>query len=107
MNSPFRITELSGDRPGGPFSCQPGLADAHEEGGGGEQIGWFRRNHLPPVPGVGSLEELSALIEEWDAADHVRRLGGRARTRRGAGPWVASCSRRRSRVSLRASAKRQ
>lgn len=44
------------------------------------QIGWFRRNHLVPVPDVPSVQVLNAMIDEWDAADETRRIGGRART---------------------------
>ena len=44
------------------------------------QIGWFRRNHLVPVPEVDSLAELNAMIDAWDAADDARRIGSRART---------------------------
>jgi hypothetical protein len=44
------------------------------------QIGWFRRNHLVPVPDVASVDELNAMIDSWDAADEARRIGGRART---------------------------
>ncbi len=62
------------------FYCQPGLAGAHEKGGVEGQIGWFRRNHLVPVPEVASIGELNALADEWDAADERRRIGGRART---------------------------
>jgi hypothetical protein len=43
-------------------------------------IGWFRRNHLVPVPEVGSLAELNAMIDAWDEADEARRIGGRPRT---------------------------
>jgi transposase len=35
-----------------PFYCQPGLQGAHEKGGVEGQIGWFRRNHLVPVPSL-------------------------------------------------------
>jgi len=63
-----------------PFYCQPGLQGAHEKGGVEGQIGWFRRNHLVPVPEVDSLAELNARIEVWDAADDARRIGARART---------------------------
>ena len=62
------------------FYCQPGIAGAHEKGGVEEQIGWFRRNHLVPVPDVPSVQVLNAMIDEWDAADEARRIGGRART---------------------------
>lgn len=63
-----------------PFYCQPGLPGAHEKGGVEGQIGWFRRNHLVPVPEVDSLAELNAQVEAWDAADEARRIGHRART---------------------------
>jgi transposase len=63
-----------------PFYCQPGLQGAHEKGGVEGQIGWFRRNHLVPVPEVESLAELNAQVEAWDAADDARRIGARPRT---------------------------
>ena len=62
------------------FYCQPGLAGAHEKGGVEGQIGWFRRNHLVPVPDVASVDELNAMIDAWDADDEARRIGSRART---------------------------
>lgn len=62
------------------FYCQPGLGGAHEKGGVEGDIGWFRRNHLVPVPQVRSLVELNELVDEWDAADEGRRIGSRART---------------------------
>jgi transposase len=34
------------------FYCQPGIEGAHEKGGVEGQIGWFRRNHLVPVPSL-------------------------------------------------------
>jgi len=34
------------------FYCQPGFQGAHEKGGVEGQIGWFRRNHLVPVPSL-------------------------------------------------------
>lgn len=63
-----------------PFYCQPGLQGAHEKGGVEGQIGWFRRNHLVPVPEVDSLAELNVMVEDWDAADDARRIGARPRT---------------------------
>ncbi|MBM2623912.1 IS21 family transposase [Actinoplanes sp. LDG1-06] len=63
-----------------PFYCQPGLQGAHEKGGVEGQIGWFRRNHLVPVPEVDSFEQLNALVDAWDAADDARRIGTRAHT---------------------------
>jgi hypothetical protein len=43
-------------------------------------IGWFRRNHLVPVPEVNSLAELNQLVQRWDAEDDARRIGTRPRT---------------------------
>ena len=45
------------------FYCQPGIEGAHEKGGVEGEIGWFRRNHLVPVPEVDSLAELNALVD--------------------------------------------
>lgn len=36
------------------FYCQPGIKGAHEKGGVEGDIGFFRRNHLVPVPEVDS-----------------------------------------------------
>jgi hypothetical protein len=44
------------------------------------QVGWFRRNHLVPVPQVDTLAELNAMVDRWDAADDARRIGTRPRT---------------------------
>jgi transposase len=62
------------------FYCQPGIDGAHEKGGVEGQIGWFRRNRLVPVPDVPSIEALNAMVDQWDADDEARRIGGRART---------------------------
>lgn len=62
------------------FYCQPGVEGAHEKGGVEGQIGWFRRNHLVPVPEVSSIAELNAMIDAWDAADDARRIGTRPHT---------------------------
>lgn len=62
------------------FYCRPGLVGAHEKGGVEGDIGFFRRNHLVPVPDVASLEELNAMIEGWDSEDDARRIRGRVRT---------------------------
>src|SRR5207253_2521699 len=42
--------------------CTPG--QGHEKGGVEEEGGYFRRNHLVPVPKVRSLEELNELRSE-------------------------------------------
>lgn len=62
------------------FYCQPGIGGAHEKGGVEGQIGYFRRNHMVPVPEVDTLDELNAQVEAWDVADDNRRIGGRVRT---------------------------
>lgn len=62
------------------FYCQPGIQGAHEKGGVEGQVGWFRRNHLVPVPLVNSLEQLNAMVEAWDATDDARRIGTRPHT---------------------------
>lgn len=62
------------------FYCLPGQRGAHEKGGVEGEVGRFRRNRLVPVPQVGSITELNALIEGWDIDDDQRRIGARART---------------------------
>ena len=62
------------------FYCIPGIEGAHEKGGVEGEVGRFRRNRLVPVPQVGSLAELNAMIDVWDAEDDGRRIGLRART---------------------------
>jgi hypothetical protein len=43
------------------------------EGEGGR----FRRTHCVPMPAVGSVDELNALLEAWDDADDRRRISSR------------------------------
>jgi len=62
------------------FYCRPGLPGAHEKGGVEGDIGWFRRNHLVPVPEVNTLAELNEQIDRWDIEDEARRIGMRVRT---------------------------
>ncbi|MFD9040859.1 IS21 family transposase [Streptomyces bottropensis] len=62
------------------FYCRPGLVGAHEKGGVEGQIGYFRRNHLVPVPKVATLAELNTLVDDWDEADDVRRIRSRPQT---------------------------
>jgi transposase len=62
------------------FYCEPGIGGAHEKGGVEGEIGRFRRNHLVPVPRVGTLAELNALVAEADAADDARCVGRRTAT---------------------------
>lgn len=63
-----------------PFYCQPGLEGAHEKGGVEGAVGWFRRNHLTPMPEVESLDELNEKIRAWETDDERRRITGHART---------------------------
>ena len=62
------------------FYCQPGIDGAHEKGGVEGAVGWFRRNHLTPMPQVTSLDELNERIRVWEAADEARRISGHAST---------------------------
>ncbi|GAB0102739.1 IS21 family transposase [Nocardia sp. JMUB6875] len=62
------------------FYCRPGKEGAHEKGGVEGDIGYFRRNHLVPVPVVDSITELNAMIAAIDAADDTRRIGTRVST---------------------------
>jgi len=63
-----------------PFYCQPGIDGAHEKGGVEGAVGWFRRNHLIPMPEVDSLDELNERIQGWEAADEARRITGHTHT---------------------------
>ncbi len=58
-----------------PFYC-PGIIGAHEKGGVEGAVGWFRRNHLTPMPQVDSLDQLNEQIKAWEAADDQRRITG-------------------------------
>jgi transposase len=62
------------------FYCVPGPQGAHEKGGVEGDGGRFRRTHLVPVPRVGSLAELNAMLAAADAADDARHIDGRAST---------------------------
>lgn len=62
------------------FYCQPGITGAHEKGGVEGDIGWFRRNHLVPIPEADSIEELNAMVDLWDRGDDDRRISSRAHT---------------------------
>ncbi|MGH9116983.1 MAG: Mu transposase domain-containing protein, partial [Acidimicrobiales bacterium] len=62
------------------FYCLPGLEGSHEKGGVEGEVGRFRRRHLVPVPRVGSMGELNALLAAGDAADDDRHIGRRPET---------------------------
>ncbi|MDQ2853114.1 MAG: IS21 family transposase, partial [Actinomycetota bacterium] len=63
-----------------PFYCEPGLGGAHEKGGVEGAVGWFRRNHLSPMPDVASLDELNEQIRGWELADEDRTISGHVHT---------------------------
>jgi len=58
--------------------CNP--ARGNEKGGVEGEVGYFRRNHLVPVPRVESLEELNQLLLDGCRADEQRRIAGQAQT---------------------------
>ena len=62
------------------FYCQPGIDSAHEKGGVEGEVGWFRRNHLTPMPEVATLDELNDKIRAWEHDDNTRRITGHANT---------------------------
>ncbi len=55
--------------------CTPG--EGHEKGGVEGEGGYFRRNHLVPVPEAADLEALNTLMLAWCRADEARVLDGR------------------------------
>jgi transposase len=59
------------------FFCEPGIDGAHEKGGVEGDIGWFRRNHLTPVPAFDTLADLNDYLERCDTADLQRWRTGR------------------------------
>jgi hypothetical protein len=60
------------------FYCRPGHEGSHEKGGVEGEGGRFRRTHCVPMPAVGSVDQLNALLEAWDDADDRRRIGNRS-----------------------------
>jgi transposase len=57
-----------------------GKEGAHEKGGVEGEVGRLRRNHLVPVPTVGSLAELNALLAAASTRDLARTVAGRRET---------------------------
>jgi transposase len=55
--------------------CSPGKG--HEKGGVENEVGYFRRNHLVPVPRVGSLDQLNQKLLDDCRADLNRILDQR------------------------------
>jgi hypothetical protein len=58
--------------------CTPG--EGHEKGGVEGEGGYFRRNHLVPVPQIASWEELNVLLLEASKKDEHRMIGERPQT---------------------------
>ncbi|MEA2370751.1 MAG: hypothetical protein QOH12_1145 [Solirubrobacteraceae bacterium] len=58
----------------------PGLAGAHEKGGVEGEVGRHRRNHLVPVPTVGSIAALNRLLLAGCQEDLDRTINGRSGT---------------------------
>jgi Mu transposase-like protein len=58
--------------------CNP--ARGNEKGGVESEVGYFRRNHLVPVPRVESLEDLNQLLLDGCRADQRRRIAGKPHT---------------------------
>ena len=58
--------------------CTPG--EGHEKGGVEGEGGYFRRNHLVPVPCVADLDAFNALLVTACRADEARILAGRGET---------------------------
>lgn len=58
--------------------CNPG--EGHEKGGVEGEAGYFRRNHLVPVPQVESLEEFNEQLVGWCREDLGRVIGMREMT---------------------------
>src|SRR3954468_6132442 len=57
--------------------CTPG--EGHEKGGVEGEGGYFRRNHLVPVPDITDLDALNALLLSGCREDEARVLDGRSR----------------------------
>jgi transposase len=55
--------------------CNP--ARGHEKGGVEGEAGYFRRNHLVPIPCVETLEELNRQLLVGCRADQQRRIAGK------------------------------
>ena len=62
------------------FYCRPGKDGAHEKGGVEGDVGFFRRNHLVPVPTADSLVGLNEAVRAGDEEDLGRIIEGRRAT---------------------------
>ena len=58
--------------------CNPGRGN--EKGGVEGEVGYFRRNHLVPVPRVESLDELNQVLLDGCRGEEPRRIAGKPHT---------------------------
>ncbi len=58
--------------------CTPG--EGHEKGGVEGEGGYFRRNHLVPVPKTKDLEEINSILRDGCQHDEHRIVGGRTQS---------------------------
>lgn len=56
--------------------CTPG--EGHEKGGVEGEGGYFRRNHLVPVPKAKDLDEINAILESGSRSEESRVISGRS-----------------------------
>ncbi len=62
--------------------CTPGCG--HEKGGVEEEGGYFRRNHLVPIPKVADIDDLNRQLLEGCREDEARIISGRSQSVGGA-----------------------
>jgi len=62
------------------FYYRPGVEGAHEKGGVEGDIGWFRRNHLVPVPTAASLADLNEMLTHFAQYGLTRVIEGKRAT---------------------------
>jgi transposase len=56
--------------------CNPGVEHAHEKGGIEGEAGYFRRNHLVPVPEAKDLDDLNEQLLAACYQDEQRKIAG-------------------------------
>lgn len=56
------------------------VAEAHEKGGVEGEGGYFRRNHLVPIPAVATLSDLNQFLEDACRKDENRVIGTRTQS---------------------------
>jgi transposase len=60
--------------------CQPGIGGAHEKGGVEGEVGYFRRNHLVPIPSARNIADLNEQLLASCRADQHRQIGTRTQS---------------------------